>query len=156
MKKLLALLVFALCVTPVFADNSGLALEAFSDGTAGIGYYQPMWAAGVSGRYTRLDESTKTRNLAITPWLELRTSVAPNTNMFAGVSVGMGFLGLAADEAITKDLTPALFTGFDYEISSKILVQSFVSYSVRSYTTPTDVAHSEATLGATLGLSYFL
>ena len=156
MKNLLALILFFLCVTPVFAESNGLALEAYSNGSAGVAYYQPMWATGITGRYARIDTLVSDRNLVLNPWAEIRASLAPNTTMFAGLSLGFGFLGREASTTISKDLTPGIFSGFEFELTSRLLVKGLVSYSVRSYTTDPSVAHSDAELGATLGLSYFL
>ena len=155
MKKSLLLFVLLVCAAPVFAAPSGFAVEAFSDGTAGIGYYQPSWGVGVAGSFSSSTVSgMESRNVKLAPWAQVRTAVGPKTNVFAGVSFGVGFMGKDANHDITDDVTPGIFAGVDYQLAEKFLIQGYSSYSSRSRKA-NNVVTTEAGMSAKLGLSYF-
>lgn len=155
MKKSLLLFVFMVCAAPIFAAPSGFAVEAFSDGTTGIGYYQPAWAAGVAGSFEGgAAEGLETRSMSVAPWFQLRKALDAKTNAFAGVSLGIGFSGVNDNQSITDDYTPALFAGIDYHLSEKLMVQGYSAFSARSFKAG-DKTITSSELSATLGLSYF-
>ena len=155
MKKSLLLFVLLVCAAPVFAAPSGFAVEAFSDGTAGIGYYQPSWGVGVAGSFSSSTVSgMESRNVGLAPWAQVRTAVGPKTNVFAGVSCGVGFMGKDANYDITDDFTPGIFAGVDYQLAEKFLIQGYSSYSSRSRKA-NKIVTTDAGMSATLGLSYF-
>jgi hypothetical protein len=159
MKKSLLLFVLLVCAAPVFAAPSGFAVEAFSDGTAGIGYYQPSWGVGVAGSFSSSTVGSESgaiesRNVKLEPWAQVRTAVGPKTSVFAGVSFGVGFMGKDANNDITDDVTPGIFAGVDYQLAEKFLIQGYSSYSSRSRKAA-DVVTTEAGMSAKLGLSYF-
>jgi len=155
MKKFALLLVLLVSAAPVFAAPAGFAAEAFSDGTVGIGYYQPTWAAGVAGSFSSAAANgLEGRTLQVAPWVEARAAVGPKTDVFAGVSLGIGLSGVNDNQTITDDYTPGLFAGVDYQLSEKLLVQGYSSYTVRSFKAGSTTATS-SDLSATLGLSYF-
>lgn len=156
MKHILALIAFLVCVSPVMAETTGWAVETYTDGTAGLAYYQSNWAAGLTGKYTRSDNAgVMSRELVVAPWAAYRHLLNETTHLTTGVSYGIGISGVEEGSDKSNDSTVAIFSGLDYELSSKFLLQGFVSYGVHSYSDSASAAYTTASFGSTLGLTYF-
>ncbi len=156
MKKNLAglamMAVIAVASLPAFSDTgNGCAVEAYTDGTVGVAYYQQNYELGINGGYS--NQSPDDSVTSINGWAGLRRAMTSTLFMGLGVNLGTS-TGTTSGSKLAGILTTGVYTSLELAVAPNVLVQGVWSLGATvAGTTGSDQSRSISSSG-TMCFSY--